>query len=55
VDPVNSHLMAKALERAGIPHKAMPYPNVDHGVGIGEGLPCQGWFEDAVRFWEEHA
>ena len=53
VDPVNSHLMREALERGGIRHKAVSYPGVDHGVGIGKGLPCEGWFEDAVGFWEE--
>lgn len=52
VDPVNSRLMLAALERNGIAHKAVSYSGDDHGVGIGKGLPCEGWFEDAVHFWE---
>lgn len=54
VDPVNSRLMHDALETCKVPHRAVPYPGVDHGVGIGEGLPCEGWFEEAVRFWSHH-
>ena len=54
VDPVNSHLMRQALEKNGVPHVAKSWPSVDHGVGIGKGLACEGWFEEAVKFWEEH-
>ena len=53
VDPVNSHLMRSALEENHVPHRAVSYPGVDHGVGIGQGLACEGWFEDAVKFWED--
>ncbi len=52
VDPVNSRLMLETLKEKGIRHKAVCYPGVEHGVGIGKGLPCEGWFEDAVAFWE---
>ena len=54
VDPENSRLMLQALQDQNIPHEAISYPDVDHGVGIGEGLPCEGWFEKAVAFWEKH-
>lgn len=54
VEPKNSYLMAEALADHKIPHQFLPILGVDHGVGIGEGLPCEGWFETAVRFWEAH-
>lgn len=53
VDPVNSHMLRDALQASNIPFRAVEYQGVDHGVGIGKGLPCEGWFEQAVAFWEE--
>ena len=52
VDPDNSRLLADALAEKGVKHTYLAVPDVDHGVGIGEGLPCEGWFEKAVIFWE---
>lgn len=52
VDPENSRMLAEALEANRVPHEFLPIAGVDHGVGIGEGLPCEGWFEKAVAFWE---
>ena len=54
VDPKNSYLLKDALIKHGIPHCFLPINNVDHGVGIGEGLECEGWFEKAVQFWENN-
>ena len=54
VDPVNSRMLRSALEKFHIPCQCIEYAGVDHGVGIGKGLPCEGWFEAAVRFWMEH-
>lgn len=54
VDPENSRMMLQALQENNIPHEAISYPGVDHGVGIGKGLPCEGWFEKAVAFWEKY-
>lgn len=54
VNPENSRMLQNALERNRIPCLCREYKGVDHGVGIGKGLPCEGWFEDAVRFWMEH-
>lgn len=51
VDPDNSRMLQKALEENHIPCRCREYANVNHGVGIGKGLPCEGWFEDAVAFW----
>lgn len=42
VNPVNSLLMKGALEACNVPHRAVSYPGVDHGVGIGQGIACEG-------------
>lgn len=52
VDPTNSKLFAEALAKKVVKHNYVTFPGVDHGVGVGEGLPCEGWFENAVCFWE---
>ena len=53
VNPENSRLLAEALLKHGVHHRFLPVEGVDHGVGIGQGLPCEGWFEKAVLFWED--
>lgn len=53
VDPDNSRMLRKALEANNIPCACIEYAGVGHGVGIGKGLPCEGWFEKAVAFWEQ--
>lgn len=53
VDPDNSRMLRAALETNGIPCTCIEYAGVDHGVGIGKGLPCEGWFEEAVAFWDQ--
>ena len=52
VDPDNSRMLRAALEENGVPCLCTEYAGVDHGIGIGKGLPCEGWFERAVDFWE---
>lgn len=52
VDPVNCEMLEAALKEKGIPHLRKCYPGVDHGVGLGQGLACEGWFDEAVKFWE---
>lgn len=54
VDPDNSRMLKAALEENRVPCLCREYRDVDHGVGIGKGLPCEGWFEDAVGFWLAH-
>ena len=54
VNPDNSRMLKAALEEKHIPCECIEYAGVEHGVGIGKGLPCEGWFEKAVAFWEEH-
>lgn len=53
VDPDNSRMLRQALAEKGIPHRYIEYHGVEHGTGIGQGLPCEGWFEKAVAFWDE--
>ena len=47
----NSHMLAEQLEVNNIRHQFLVYPGVDHGVGLGTGLACEEWIEEAVRFW----
>ena len=54
VDPENSQMLRRALEQQNIPCQCIAYPGVEHGVGIGKGLACEGWFEKAVAFWEKN-
>ena len=54
VDPDNSRMLQKQLEENGISCVCIEYAGVDHGIGIGKGLPCEGWFEKAVAFWDQH-
>lgn len=51
VKPVNSIMLRDALESNNIPNLCHEYKGVDHGVGLGNGLPCDGWIKDAVSFW----
>lgn len=52
VDPSNSYMMEAALKAQNIPCQLVEYPDVDHGVGLGTGLACEGWIDKAVEFWE---
>lgn len=52
VDPKNSRVLAEELRQQDVPCEFVTYPGVGHGVGLGEGLACEGWFDRAVAFWE---
>ncbi len=52
VPPDNSRMLDRALTEAGVEHEFIEYPGVDHGVGLGKGLACEGWFDRALSFWE---
>lgn len=52
VDPANSKMFADALVSNRVPHLFRQYQGVDHGVGLGRGLTCESWFDEAVVFWE---
>ena len=54
VDPDNSRMLRATLEANKVSCQCTEYAGVDHGIGIGKGLPCEGWFEKAVAFWENH-
>ena len=51
VDPANSRLLLAALEKAGVACKGAAFAGVGHGVGLGRGLACEGWLDQAVEFW----
>lgn len=51
VPPQNSREMAKALQEKGVTHEFCEYNDAPHGAGLGEGMPCEGWFYKAVSFW----
>jgi acetyl esterase/lipase len=44
----------KAMKAKGIDVKFHLYPNVGHGFGLGDGTTAEGWFNNAVRFWEKY-
>ncbi len=54
VPPENSRMLHAALQGKDVPCKLNHYPSTGHGVGLGEGLPCEGWFDEAIHFWEYH-
>ena len=54
VEPKNSFMLEAALKAANVPCQFLVYEGVDHGVGLGEGLICEGWIDKAVDFWETH-
>lgn len=37
----------------GIPTEFHVYSGLGHGFGLGTGTVAEGWFDDAVRFWEK--
>jgi len=42
-----------SMRSAGIDAELHIYRNVGHGFGLGIGTNAEGWFNDAVRFWEK--
>ena len=44
----------KQLDEQGIDTEFHVYPDLGHGFGLGIGTTAEGWFEDAVAFWEAH-
>lgn len=53
VAPINTKMLAKALEKAGVPCKAEEYEGIGHGAGLAEDTVAEEWFEHAVEFWKE--
>ena len=51
----NWRVMKRRLEnmkRLGIPTEFHHYPGLRHGFGLGTGTVAEGWFDQALRFWE---
>ena len=47
--------MQRRIERLaalGIPTEFHCYPGLGHGFGLGTGTAAEGWFDEAVSFWE---
>ncbi len=54
VDVQNSRLLVQALRRCSVDYMFRLFPGVGHGVGLGKGLSCAGWLDEAVAFWSAH-
>lgn len=52
VAPLNTKMFAQALEEASVPCKVEEYEGIGHGAGLAKGTVAEGWFENAVSFWE---
>lgn len=52
VNPENSKLLARALERLNIPCKMEIGPSGGHGFADGSGMCMAGWTERAIRWYE---
>jgi acetyl esterase/lipase len=44
----------RQLKAAGADVKYTKYPAVGHGFGIGVGTSADGWYKNAVAFWQAH-
>lgn len=50
------HTMEARLEMLasfGIPTEFHSYDGLPHGFGLGTGTVAEGWFDDAINFWEK--
>lgn len=43
-----------ALQAMGVPTEFHVYEGLGHGFGLGTGTSAEGWFDLAVRFWENN-
>ncbi len=50
----NSAMLEAALTRCGVPVRHEVFPGTVHGWGLGDGTAAEGWFDRAIRFWEEN-
>ena len=41
------------MSALGIPTEFHAYDGLGHGFGLGTGTAADGWFDLAVKFWEE--
>lgn len=45
---------SEALKKAGVDSEVHVYAGLGHGFGMGVGTKAEGWFWEAVSFWERH-
>lgn len=53
VSPSNTKMFTRSLEKSFVPYKTDVYENIGHGAGLAKGTVAEGWFRNAVKFWEE--
>ena len=51
VNPENTRMLARELDKVGVPVKIEVFPNVVHGVGPGTRTAAEGWMDRAIEFW----
>lgn len=47
----NELLMVEALEKNKVPFRASVYEGLEHGGGLNKGTVAEGWFDEALEFW----
>ncbi len=52
VAPLNTKMLADALKGFSVPCKVEEYEGIGHGAGLAKGTVAEGWFKNAVDFWE---
>jgi acetyl esterase/lipase len=53
-NPIVVKQRIRNMKAKGIDVEFHLYPNVGHGFGLGVGTTAEGWFNNAVRFWEKY-
>ena len=51
VDPENTRMMKRELDKYGIRNRCDIFDDVIHGVGPATGTNAEGWIDNAVDFW----
>ena len=51
VPPRNTECMDEALEKNGVPHKCVIYPQGEHGCSLGIGTSAEGWMDTMEEFF----
>ena len=47
----NTECMDEALEKNGVPHKCVIYPQGEHGCSLGIGTSAEGWMDTMEEFF----
>lgn len=51
VAPMNTKMLADALEGVAVPCTVEEYEGIGHGAGLAKGTVAEPWFKHAVEFW----